>query len=298
MRGLALLGIALAGLLRKQTPQVDYSINPLNAIPPAPEAIAVASEAANAAALASSEAYTAAAARESSVANAASAASALKSFQARTETEAKVTAATLEAAKAKKLAEDASNARDEAIAIAESIPEQVRAAAAKATTEVIQGAINELKTRANGTVAEIKAQQKAAQEAAVTAVAGAGVPYRAASMREKKFAHDDIVQARDYAQAVIPIKTESIKVMGEAQKYQAAGNVVVAQEMAIKAHDLMDKGMQLQKHAEGLQGTANSIQGGMGLYDLAAKQAEDYAAYVANPVGAPPDIPPLPADLQ
>lgn len=293
----ALLAVVITGLLhRKQNPQVDYSINP--AIPEENEALAIASQASNAAALASSEAYTAAAARESSIAAAKSAEAALKSFAARADTEAKVDAATAEAAKAAASAKDAEAAAQEARELAEAIPAKVQAAAERATKEVISSAVAELKAQASSVKEAIRARHVAAQEAAVTAVADAGVPYRAAELRQKKFAHDHVVEARDFAQAVIPLKTESLKIMVEAQKYQASGNVVVAQEMAIKAHDLMDKAMQMQKHAEGLHATANSIQGNMGLYDLAAKQAEDYAAYVANPVGDPPPIPPLPAGLQ
>ena len=36
-------------------------------------------------------------------------------------------------------------------------------------------------------------------------------------------------------------------------RYQKKGNVVTAQQFALKAHDLMDKAMQMQGHAEGAE---------------------------------------------
>ena len=79
---------------------------------------------------------------------------------------------------------------------------------------------------------------------------------------------------------------EAMKTMGVANQYQSEGKVVTAQQMALKAHDLMDKAMQMQGHAQSLAGHANKMQGSMGISPLAAKQAEDYAASLqrADPI--------------
>merc|ERR1719484_124720 len=251
-----LLAVVQAGLLRKQAPQIDYTYNP--PLPSDQQVLETASESANAATLASSEAYTAAAEQASAEASAAGAQAALKSWQSRAATEAKVKEATETARKVAKVA-----------------------AAAEAAAEVIAKAKEEMKEGANATIETVKEQQKAREETALGAVSKAGEPYRAAEMRQSKLARDDVVQARDFAEAVTPIKSEAMKTMLHAVEYQKKGNVVTAQQFALKAHDLMDKAMQMQGHA-------NSLQGNMGMYNLAAKQAEDYAAYAANPVGAAP----------
>jgi len=292
----ALLAVVYAGLLRKQAPQIDYTYNP--PLPNDQQVLETASESANAATLASSEAYTAAAEQASAEASAAGAQAALKSWQSRAATEAKVKEATETARKVAKVAAEAEAAAKEAREVAEGIPARVQAAAAKAAAEVIAKAKEEMKEGANATIETVKEQQKGREETALDAVSKAGEPYRAAEMRQSKLARDDVVQARDFAEAVTPIKNEAMKTMLDAVEYQKKGNVVTAQQFALKAHDLMDKAMQMQGHANSLQNHANGLQGNMGMYNLAAKQAEDYAAYAANPVGAPPPIPPLPAALQ
>jgi len=290
------LAVAAASLLRKQAPAITYSYNP--PLPSEDQTLESATEAANAAALASSEAYTASAEQKSAESAAAGAQAALESFKARSMTEAKVREATDIARKVESVAAQTEAAAAEARKVAEGIPDRVQAAAAKGAAEVIAEATSELKGRANETVQEIKAADKALQDAAVKAVAEAGAPYRAAEIRLEKLGRDDVVQARDFANAVGPIKGEAMKTMNLANEYQAAGKVVPAQQMALKAHDLMDKAMQMQGHAQSLSAHANSMQNSMGIYPLAAKQSEDYAAYRANPVGASLDIPPLPKELQ
>jgi hypothetical protein len=297
MRALLLYELALAILLQnQQVPTIDYSYLPT--LPDEHQTLEAASEAANAAALASTEAYSAAAEQKSAESAAAGAAAALKSFKARAATEAKVEEAKETARKISKIREETEAAALAARQVAEGIPDRVQAAAAKAAAEVIAEAKKGLKDEAKAAVEQIKAEDKALQESAVKAVAEAGAPYCAAEIRLEKLGRDDVVQARDFANAVGPIKMEAMKTMGVANQYQGEGKVVTAQQMALKAHDLMDKAMQMQGHAQSLAGHANKMQSSMGIYPLAAKQAEDYAAYQANPVGDSLSIPPLPAELQ
>lgn len=293
---LLLVGVAARLGRVSDDPLVTYSMNPPQ--PQQDSALDLATQAANAAAIASSEAYTAAAERNTAVAAASAAQAELASYKSKEETQEKVVQATRAAKQAAQFARAADSSAHQARDLAEAMPAKIQAAAEAATAAVLKDAMKEMELEANATVATAKAENAKMVESAMKAASTAGLPYRLAEQRQMKVARDRVVQARDAAQAVIPLKNEAMKVVGQAVAYQAEGKVVPAQEMAIKGHDLMDKAVQLEGYAKGLMSQANSIQGNGGLYDLAAAGAENYAAYAANPVGSLPAIPALPAPLE
>jgi len=100
------------------------------------------------------------------------------------------------------------------------------------------------------------------------------------------------------------MKMEAVKIATEASALQGTrtpdgtmSNQDKAQKLMQKAHGIMGNALHFQGQAEGLSKTANSINGEIGLYDLAKGAAEAYASYHANPAGDFGDIPSLPNGL-
>ncbi len=94
------------------------------------------------------------------------------------------------------------------------------------------------------------------------------------------------------------LKDKSLKTATEALPFQGDGKVAEAQKRMVGAHNRMGEAMHYQGQAEGFQKTAGTLQGDMGLYDLAAGAAKAYAAYKADPGVGNYDIPDLPKGLR
>merc|ERR1719454_2156049 len=178
------------------------------------------------------------------------------------------------------------------------IPGEAMRGAKDAVKKVIAQAIADMEKEARKTADEaIEIERKSFEAAAISAQEQAA-PYQQAKVRAEKNVVEYVLRARELAEASIKLKSEAMRVAANANSYQGKGNVVIAQQEMMKAHDLMDKALQLEGSAKGFESTANKINGQMGLYGLAAGGAGAWAANQANPAGDRPDFPPLPYPLE
>jgi len=172
-----------------------------------------------------------------------------------------------------------------------------KAAADQAVAEVTAETLAKLKKEVTETIDQYNEEQEANFKAAGKAALEAATPFQQAKWRSEKNAVEYVLRARELAQAVTALKNEAVRIAADANTYQSQGNVVIAQQRMMQAHDLMDKAIQMQGQAEGFQKTAQTINGNMGLYDLAANGAASFSAHRANPAGQGPPLPPPPAPL-
>lgn len=301
---IGVLGPALAaaelrdGSLRGkgQEPSITYEADP--PIFTKEQALTHADDASNMAALAASEAHAAAAQGRAAEAAETAEQAELQSLKKHLKTEEHVR----DAADAAQAAIDARLAADESAKRARKLMHQIpgvaMAAAKEAVKEVIAKAIADMEIEARKTADKLAAIEKKSFEDAAIAAQEQAAPYQQAKVRAEKNVVEYVLRARELAEASIKLKGEAMRVAANANTYQGKGNVVIAQQEMMKAHDLMDKALQLEGSAKGFEGTANKINGQMGLYGLAAGGAGAWASNQANPAGDRPGLPPLPYPLE
>lgn len=278
-------------------PDDDYKVLP--PFPTADQSSEKASAATNAASLGASEAFAANAAAFSSESMESAAASHLQA--ARKQLQSRIAFA-----KASHAAEQARANRVKADSVAREImdmkvqlPIVAKEAREEAVKEVIAKAIAKMNVEANHTAEAALAAQKKALEAAAQRAQDEALPFQQSKVRSEQTAVEYAVRARELAKAVIPLKAKAMEVAESAEPFQKSGNVVVAQQMLMKGHDILDKALQLQGTAKSFDSTARTINNDLGLYDEGAAAAAEWGAYQANPSGKVwGDFPPLPNPLK
>merc|ERR1719265_3062817 len=103
-------------------------------------------------------------------------------------------------------------------------------------------------------------QRKEALDA-MKASQAAVLPFQQAKLRAQQTVWSYANKARELATAVIPMKNRAMEIAAQSDAFQKKGNPVVAQEMQMHAHDLMDKALQLEGQAKSFQNTANKMNG-------------------------------------
>merc|ERR1719213_719109 len=126
----------------------------------------------------------------------------------------------------------------------------------------------------------------------------AALPFEEAKVRAEQNVVNYASQAQSLAHAVIQLKGKAMQIANQAEMYQQRRNPVMAQQLLMRSHDLLDRALQLQDQAKSNDATARQINGQLGLYDLASSSAAAYGAYRGNPGGLTKGLPPLPAPLE
>jgi len=251
----------------------------------------------NAASMAASEAYAADAEEKAQEAMEASATASLKAAHMQLQSQlgykkAKYAADSglVERGKAE---EAARNSRE----LLHQIPIIAQRAAKDAVKEVVKEAIEKMNIEVNITAEKaLKIEQEGFEKAAERAEEEAK-PFQQSKLRSQQTAIDYAARARELAMAVIPLKAKAVEVSNLAEGFQQSNNPVMAQQMLMKGHDLLDKAIQMEGTAKGFSATANTINSDLGYYDLAANSAAAWGAYQANPSGKRVEFPPTPEKL-
>jgi len=147
--------------------------------------------------------------------------------------------------------------------------EKVKMAAARANKENLE------KLKAESTAAEVRAA-RAAEVAAM--------PYHEDFLRGQKVIVDYQRRAQALAAASNNVKQEGANLVFSAQRYQAAGQVVQANQLMMQAHSLVAQGVDMQKEAERLHGAALEVSAALPAYQQAEAAAAASAAAAANPL--------------
>lgn len=177
------------------------------------------------------------------------------------------------------------------------IPAAVKRAAERGAKEAVDAVVSKLNTEAREVADAAEASQAKLAAKAVEAGREGALPFQQAKLRSAQAAVGYVARAQELAHAVGPLKTTAIKLAKQANDFQANGNVVEANQIHMRAEDLMDKAQQMEDRAKSFDKTANDINAGLGAYDLAANAASAYSEYQAHPRGASAPLPPLPAPL-
>jgi len=165
------------------------------------------------------------------------------------------------------------------------IPIIAMKAAKDAVADVVKKAIEKMNIEVNKTAEKaLKIEKEGFEKSALEAQEEA-LPFQQSKMRAEQTAVEFAVRARELAHAVIPLKAKSMEIANMAQGFQDSNNPVMAQQMLMKGHDLLDKAIQMQDTAKAFQSTAAGINSNLGYYDLAANAAGAWGAYQANPAG-------------
>lgn len=165
------------------------------------------------------------------------------------------------------------------------IPIIAMKAAKDAVADVVKKAIEKMNIEVNKTAEKALEIEKEGFEKAAEKAQEEALPFQQSKLRAEQTSVEYAVRARELAHAVIPLKAKSMEIANSAQAFQDANNPVMAQQMLMKGHDLLDKAIQMQDTAKSFQGTAASINSNLGYYDLAANAAGAWGAYQANPAG-------------
>jgi len=190
-----------------------------------------------------------------------------------------------------------------AAARAQSLVAEMPALAAKFVDKAVNDAVSE-EVGKMSEEATLVAQEQARIEKALAKKAAkeaqlAALPFQQAKIRAGQTMVDYLANARDLAQAVTELKNKAPYIQQQAQGLQERGDIVHAQQYQIMAKDMLDKANQLASQATSFDKQANKINGGLGMYDLAASGAAAYAAYTNNPGGGlVSGLPPLPPPLK
>jgi len=177
------------------------------------------------------------------------------------------------------------------------IPIIAQKAAKDAVAEVVKEAIEKMNIEVNKTAEEALKIQEEGYDAAGERAQEEALPFQQAKLRSEQTAVEYAARARELAKAVIPLKGKAMEIANQAEAFQQANNPVMAQQMLMKGHDLLDKAIQMQDTAKGFDATAKQINSQLGYYDLAANAAAAWGSYQANPAGKQSLFPPLPEPL-
>lgn len=183
-------------------------------------------------------------------------------------------------------------------AVVDSIPKIAHAAAVKATNDVEMGITAELEKEVTATALKAKEAERLERLEAAKESQRVAMPFQQAKLRAEQSIVSYAARARELATAVIHLKGKALKIAADSNQYQQLGNVVMAQQEQMKAHDLLDKALQMEGVAKGFQDTANKINGEMGDYDLSIAAAAESGGYQGNPGGARPPWPAPPKPLK
>lgn len=175
--------------------------------------------------------------------------------------------------------------------------EETRAAADAAALQAAMGYMARVKAtvqseRAKGIVdtgaAETRAEVKVAQS-----VTAAAAPYHANLLRAQKVLVDDLKRAQELAAASNTLRSESVKLAGSAEDYQAVGQPIEANQIMMNAHSLMHRADMMKEKALQLQKSAQEIRDALPLWQQAEQAAVANAAEGANPRAFPDTAVPL-----
>lgn len=191
---------------------------------------------------------------------------------------------------------EASDRRVKQIAVA--MQQVAKSAAERAIQDVVQNTVARLNSQARDEVELMRSTERMRAENAAMAAQVAAVPYRAAKLRSGQAMVSYLVQARELSVAAVQLQKKAFDIARQAAPQQKMGNVVVAQQLQMQAHDLMDKAEQMSEQAKKYGEAAQKINSELGAYDTGAEAAGAYAAYQSNPGGNPDrELPSLPEPL-
>lgn len=296
---LALLGHLVQGLdvRRVRQPAVTYESVPN--IPNQDQQLSAAFEATNEATWAASEANSAAAQARSAEAQEVAQSHELAAVTKALETKIVVSRATKEAERSIQNMHVAEDAATSARKMEDEIPPAAMAAAKRAVKDVVDKAIEDLNAEAGATRDQALAMRRAENIASAKQAQKAALPFEQARLRNQKSSLEWINKAHRLASAVTELKTESLRIGGTAGAYQSAGLGIIAQGMMNKAHDMMNKAIQLEGMAKGAAKSAAAARGAAGKPAIdAINAAKAYGAYMGNPAGNRPNIPNPPAPIK
>merc|ERR1719156_263834 len=165
------------------------------------------------------------------------------------------------------------------------IPVIALQAAKDAVADVVKKAIEKMNIEVNKTAEKaLKIEEEGFKKAAEGAQEEAK-PFQQSKLRAEQTSVEYASRARELAIAVTPLKSKAMEIANMAESFQQANNPVMAQQMLMKGHDLLDKAIQMQDTAKGFSATANQINSELGYYDLAGNAAAAWGSYQANPAG-------------
>jgi len=256
-------------------------------------------ESTNEAAWAASEANAAAAQARSSEAQEVAEQHELESVTKALETKIVVQRATEEAERSIQNMHTAENQATSARKMEDEIAPAAMAAAKRAVKDVVDKAIQDLNAEAGATRDQALAERRAASIASAKAAQQEALPFEQARLRNQKSSLEWVIKGHRLASAVTELKKEALRVGGTAGAYQSAGLGIIANGMLNKAHDMMNKAIQLEGMAHGAMSNAKAARGAAGKPAAdAIGAAKAYGAYLGNPAGDRPAFPPLPAPLK
>jgi len=291
---------ALVGALeirREDPPAITYESIPN--IPNQDQQLQSAFEATNEAAWSASEANAAAAQARTAEAQEIAQQHELESVTKALETKLVVQRATKEAEKSIQNMHIAEEQATSSRKIEDDIPKLAMGAAKRAVKDVVDKAIEDLNIEAGQTRDRALAERRAASIASAKESQREALPFEEARLRNQKSSLEWVIKAHRIASAVTELKTEALRIGGTAGAYQSAGLGIIAQGMLNKAHDMMNKAIQLEGMARGAAKNAAAARGAAGKPAIdAINAAKAYGAYLGNPAGDRPDFPPLPAPLK
>lgn len=297
---LAFLGHLVQGLdvsRKVRQPAITYESIPN--IPNEDQELQAAFEATNEAAWSASEANAAASQARSSEAQEIAAQHELESVTKALETKIVVQRATKEAERSIKNMHTAEDQAYSSRRMEDEIAPAAMAAAKRAVKDVVDKAIADLNAEAGATRDQALAERRAAAINSAKESQKAALPFEQARIRNQKSSLEWVIKAYRMASAVTELKTEALRIGGTAGAYQSAGLGIIAQNMLNKAHDMMNKAIQLEGMAHGAAKNAAAARGAAGKPAIdAINAAKAYGAYLGNPAGDRPDFPPLPAPLE
>jgi len=278
-------------------PAITYEAVPN--IPNQDQQLAAAFEATNEAAWSATEANAAAAQARGAEAQEVAQQHELESVTKALETKLVVQRATKEAERS---IDNMHTAEDQAFSarkMEDEIAPAAMAAAKRAVNDVVAQAIKDLNAEAGATRDKALAERRAASIASAKASQLEALPFEQARLRNQKSSLEWVIKAHRIASAVTELKTEAMRIGGTAGAYQSAGLGIIAQNMLSKAHDMMNKAIQLEGMAKGAAKNAAAARGAAGKPAIdAINAAKAYGAYLGNAAGDRPAFPPLPAPLK
>lgn len=181
------------------------------------------------------------------------------------------------------------------------IPDVARRAAERAVRDVEEEARQRMNAEVAETLTTQALEERRLKEMAADEAQAAALPFQSAKLRATQTMWSYVAKGRELALAVAELKNKAIEIAQASVPLQATGNPVMAQQLQMQAHDLMNKALQFEAQAKNLQASAEAIRGTLNKYDAQATTAADYGAYQANPgaIDAAPEIPlpPFPLTL-
>jgi len=287
--------IASVGLRSSEDPAVTYEAIP--AIGTLYKVSEKAASATNAASMAASEAYAADAEEQAQEALERTAKAELQAAHKQLESNLGYKRSKFAADEGILIRAEAEKAAQNSRKMLHQIPIIAQKAAKDAVADVVKEAIEKMNIEVNKTAEKaLKIEEEGFKKAAERAQEEAE-PFQQSKLRAEQTSVEYASRARELAIAVTPLKSKAMEIANMAEGFQQANNPVMAQQMLMKGHDLLDKAIQMEGTAKAFDATAKSINSNLGYYGLAANAAAAWGSYQANPSGKRPEFPPLPSPL-